>query len=162
MITKIKKLFIGLATPLLMISVMVSPTALAAPTPAAPQNKCGTGVTFFPRWYDGLCDSTTGNVVSPDNMNTTPGTDEASTTGNKLAAWITVIALNIVSMLLYAVGYVSLGFIIFGGFKYMTSGDNSSGTAAARKTILNAVIGLVLSIMSVGIVKFVASAVGAA
>jgi len=37
----------------------------------------------------------------------------------------------------------------------MTQGDNSSGTVAARKTIQNAIIGLVLSIMSVAIIKFV-------
>lgn len=159
MIAKIKKILLGLATPLLMVSVMVSPTASADTTPAATKDPCNTGVTFFPRWYDGLCKD--GTIVSPNDMNT-GGSDEASTTGNKLGAWITLIALNIVSMLLYAVGYVSLGFIIFGGFKYMTSGDNSSGTAAARKTILNAVIGLVLSIMSVGIIKFIAGAVGAA
>ena len=146
MIAKIKKLLLGFATPILALSVVTAPTVSAA--------ACDAGtVTFFPRWYDGLCDSG-GNIISPNKMS-------ASGTGNKLGAWITVIALNIVSMLLYAVGYVSLGFIIFGGFKYMTSGDNSSGTAAARKTILNAVIGLVLSIMSVAIVKFIAGAVGA-
>ena len=159
MTAKIKKIFLGLMVPLLMVSVMVSPTASADTTPAATKDSCNTSVTFFPRWYDGLCKN--GTIVSPNDMNTA-GSDAASATGNKLGAWITVIALNIVSMLLYAVGYVSLGFIIFGGFKYMTSGDNSSGTAAARKTILNAVIGLVLSIMSVGIIKFVAGAVGAA
>ena len=152
MIAKIKKILLGLATPILAVSIATAPTVSAA--------ACDAGtVTFFPRWYDGLCDSK-GNIISPNEMNK-GGSDEASTTGSKLGAWITVIALNIVSMLLYAVGYVSLGFIIFGGFKYMTSGDNSSGTAAARKTILNAVIGLVLSIMSVAIVKFIAGAVGA-
>lgn len=152
MIAKIKKILLGLATPILAVSVVTAPAVSAA--------ACDAGkITFFPRWYDGLCDSN-GNIVSPNDMKT-GGTDPASTTGNKLGAWITVIALNIVSMLLYAVGYVSLGFIIFGGFKYMTSGDNSSGTAGARKTILNAVIGLILSIMSVAIIKFIAGAVGA-
>lgn len=156
MIAKIKKILLGFATPLLVVSAVTAPAVSADTT--ATKDPCNTGVTFFPRWYDGLCKN--GTIVSPNDMNN-GGSDAASTTGNKLGAWITVIALNIVSMLLYAVGYVSLGFIIFGGFKYMTSGDNSSGTVAARKTILNAVIGLILSIMSVGIVKFIAGAVGA-
>jgi len=153
MITNIKKLLIGLLLPILAVSTALSPTVAAA--------GCDQGaITFFPRWYDGLCKGD-GTIKSPNEMGgSSSGGDAASNTGNKLGAWITIIALNIVGMLLYAVGYVSLGFIIFGGFKYMTSGDNSSGTVAARKTILNAVIGLVLSIMAVAIVKFIAGAVG--
>lgn len=138
--------------PVLALSAAVAPPASAA--------ACDTGtLTFFPRWYDGLCDAK-GNIKSPQEMNGGSGGDAAGATANKLGTWVTIIALNIVAMLLYAVGYVSLGFIIYGGFKYMTSGDNSSGTAAARKTILNAVIGLVLSIMAVAIINFVAGAVG--
>jgi hypothetical protein len=151
MITKIKKLLLGFMMPVLAVSAAIAPPASAA--------ACDTGsLTFFPRWYDGLCDGK-GNIKSPQQMSGGSG-DAAGQTANKLGAWVTIIALNIVAMLLYAVGYVSLGFIIYGGFKYMTSGDNSSGTAAARKTILNAVIGLILSIMAVAIVNFVAGAVG--
>ena len=151
MIAKIKKIIIGFMIPVLAVSASFAPTAFAA---------CdkGGGITFFPSWYDGLCDDK-GNIKSPNEMNST-GSDAAGKPAGNLGGWITIIALNIVTMLLFAVGYVSLGFIIFGGFKYMTSGDNSSGTAAARKTILNAVIGLVLSIMAVAIVKFIAGAVG--
>lgn len=154
MITNIKKIIIGLFLPVLVISAALSPTASAA--------ACDQGsITFFPRWYDGLCGKDKeGNayILSPSEMQSS-GSDAASKTAGNLGGWIAIIALNIVAMLLFAVGYVSLGFIIFGGFKYMTSGDNSSGTAAARKTILNAIIGLVLSIMAVAIVNFVAGAI---
>lgn len=151
MIAKIKKILLGFMLPVLAVSTVMAPAASAA--------ACDNGtITFFPRWYDGLCDSK-GRIISPNDVNVGGG-DKAAATGNKLGAWVTIIALNVVAMLLYAVGYVSLGFIIFGGFKYMTSGDNSSGTVAARKTILNAVIGLILSIMAVAIVNFVAGAVG--
>lgn len=149
--SKIKKVLVGLGFPLLVI-----PMVVAMPAAAATQSdNCNTGVSFFPRWYDGLCKN--GEILSPNQVGSS-GSGTEKTAGN-LGTWITIIALNIVSMLLYAVGYTSLGFIIYGGFKYMTSGDNSSGQAAARKTILNAVIGLVLSIMAVAIVKFVADAV---
>jgi hypothetical protein len=101
--------------------------------------------------YDGLlCPGDKGSVMAPSDDYL--GDD----TAGRLGKWVSIIAMNIVTMILYVVGYVSLGFIIYGGFKYMTSGDNSSGTLAARKTITNAVIGLVLSIMSVAIVSFVA------
>ena len=150
MITKIKRTIIGFmlaATPLFALGsfVLVTPVAAAGP------GGCPTNFVF-PAWYEGLCDDK-GNIKSPADMG---GKDTA---GN-LGAWLTRIALNIVQILLYVVGYVSIGYIIFGGFKYMTQGDNASGTAAARKTIQNAVIGLVLSIMSVAIVKFVAGTIG--
>lgn len=41
----------------------------------------------------------------------------------------------------------------------MTQGDNSSGTVAARKTIQNAIIGLVISIMAIAIVQFIAGSI---
>ena len=150
MITKIKRIIIGFmiaATPLFAVSSFV----LATPVAAAGPGGCPANFVF-PTWYEGLCDDK-GNVKSPADM---PGSD----TAGKLGGWLTRIALNIVQILLYVVGYVSIGYIIFGGFKYMTQGDNASGTAAARKTIQNAVIGLVLSIMSVAIVKFVAGTIG--
>jgi hypothetical protein len=157
MIANIKNYIKSFVVSLALISIIPFSVA-SAQTPAAGTGtppKCGSGITFFPTWYDGICDQATGGVMSPGDP-LLGGTTEA-----RFSKWIGMIAMNLVTMLLVAVGYVSLGFIIFGGFKYMTSGDNSSGTAAARKTITNAVIGLVLSIMSVALIKFVAMAVGA-
>ena len=133
------------------MSFIVLATVPFAPiAKAAGSVGCGTS-PFFPRWYDnGICVG--GQIQSPNAMGTT-----ASSTGDSIGRWVTIIALNIVQMILYAVGYISLGFIIYGGFKFMISGDSSSGTAAARKTIQNAVIGLIISIMSVAIVKLVTS-----
>lgn len=48
-------------------------------------------------------------------------------------------------------------YIVWGAYKYLTAGDNAANTAAARQTILNAVIGLVLLGMVVVIFNFVAS-----
>lgn len=152
MITKIKRILISFA--IVMIPMLTVSGAWFAPAVSAAS--CGKPVakntiTFFPAWYDGLlCPGDKGGVMSP-------GDDYlGSDTSGRLGKWVSIIAMNVVTMILYVVGYVSLGFIIYGGFKYMTSGDNSSGTLAARKTITNAVIGLVLSIMSVAIVSFVA------
>lgn len=130
--------------------------AVAGPAPevaaADPPGKCAQNtntIAFLPRWYEGLCKTPDGKtLLSPADMS-------GANTGEKLGRWLSVIGLNIVTIILYIVGYVSLFFIIWGGFKYMTQGDNSSGTVAARKTIQNAIIGLVLSIMSVAIVQFI-------
>lgn len=153
MITKIKKIILSSAIVFiatLSVNTILNPATASAASCGTPVAK--NAVTFFPAWYDGLvCPGDKGGVMSPGDEYL--GKD----TSSRLGKWTTIIAMNIVTMILYVVGYVSLAFIIYGGFKYMTSGDSSSGTLAARKTITNAVIGLVLSIMSVAIVTFVAS-----
>ena len=156
MIANIKKIITGIVVAVALFATVPVATVSAVDPPAgaatSTTGQCSAkqSISFFPAWYDGLCKD--GKIASPADFD--------ADTGKSFGKWMTILALNLVSMLLTAVGYVSLGFIIFGGFKYMTSGDNSSGTAAARKTITNAVIGLVLSIMSVAIIKFISSAVG--
>jgi hypothetical protein len=152
--SKINRIITSFTLTLVFISIIPATTTFAA--------TCKGGTFIFPRWYDGLCTSDGTTIESPNAINATTtdtstgaSATEANATATNIGGWLTIIALNIVQMLLYAVGYVSIGYIIFGGFKYMTQGDNSSGTVAARKTIQNAIIGLVLSIMSVAIIKFV-------
>lgn len=140
------------------ITFMASLSLVPATTVSAAVGKpCPNQNVFLPSWYDNMCVSETNpNIVSPNES----GSDNAGTTGNNIGAWLAQIAINLVTLLLTIVGYVSLAYVIYGGFKYMTSGDNSSGTQAARKTITNALIGLVISIMAVAIVKFVTGVFG--
>ncbi|RYF28406.1 MAG: hypothetical protein EOO17_04890 [Chloroflexi bacterium] len=134
---------LSFAVPLLAPNTQVN----AQPPAAANGASCGGGSFLsFPRWYDGICEGD-GQIKSPEAV-------------GGLGNFIWTIVLNIIQMMLYLVGLISLAFIIWGGFKYMISGDNSSGTASARKTILNAVIGLVLSIMSFAIVNAVVASIG--
>ncbi len=145
------------------VTLMLTASVALLPASTAKAGDCGGESFFLPRWYDGLCNED-GSIMSPNGAdNSTVGDSDSAgatqETADNIGGWLTKIALNLVTILLTIVGYVSLGFIIYGGFKYMTSGDNSSGTVAARKTITNAVIGLILSIMSVAIVKLVAGVV---
>lgn len=66
------------------------------------------------------------------------------------------IAFPIIETLIKATGYIAVGFIIWGGVKYIISQGTPANTAAAQKTILNAVIGLVIAVLSVAIVRFIA------
>lgn len=61
-------------------------------------------------------------------------------------------AINIFSAV---VGIVSVIMIIFGGFKYITSGGESSNVSGAKNTIIYAVIGLVVVAFAQFIVQFV-------
>lgn len=62
---------------------------------------------------------------------------------------------NVINLLLFIIGIVSLIMIIVGGFKYTTSAGDSSQLSNAKDTILYAVVGLVIAIMSFAIVNWV-------
>ena len=64
---------------------------------------------------------------------------------------------SIINLLLYAVGIISVIMIIVGGIKYTTSNGDASKITSAKNTILYAVVGLVVAIMSFAIVNLVVS-----
>jgi hypothetical protein len=68
--------------------------------------------------------------------------------------WLIVLA--IIDILLRVASLVAIFFIIYGGITYATSQGSPEATAKARSTILNAIIGLALSVASAGIVAFIA------
>ncbi|HYV33379.1 MAG TPA: hypothetical protein VE973_00830, partial [Candidatus Limnocylindria bacterium] len=50
-------------------------------------------------------------------------------------------------------------FLIIGGFRYITSAGNEESAEAGKKTIINAIIGIVIIILSYVIVSVIANAV---
>jgi hypothetical protein len=57
-----------------------------------------------------------------------------------------------------AAGYVSVGFVTWGGIKYLKSQGDPGQLTEARQIIYNALFGLLLTLISVAIVNFVAGA----
>lgn len=98
-------------------------------------------------WYSGL----TNNDCSLKS----PGADT-----NSQANYIWKIALNIVDDLLQLIGYTTVGYIMYGGFLMMTSNGAPDKAARGRKTIMSAVIGLVIALASVALVNFISSKIG--
>ena len=65
------------------------------------------------------------------------------------------IARNIINVILTAAGIISVIVIIIGGISYTVSSGDQAKVKKAKDTILYAVIGLAVSIMSFAIVNFV-------
>jgi hypothetical protein len=142
MITKMKNLLLAL--------LFVATTGGAALTVAMPQTTlavCNQRLLTLPTWYNGLVENeTTCTLKAPTDAN------------GGLSSYIWVIALNITEMILQIVAYIAVAFIIVGGFKYITSAGSPDGMVKARKTITNAVVGLLISIFSVAIVNVISGA----
>jgi len=112
---------------------------------AAPANKCNAGFLTFPAWYRGL----TKDDNSATKCDLKPPTD--------IGAFIWHIVLNVIEIGLQLVGYAATGLILFGGFKFLTSSGDSAAIVSAKKTITDAVIGLIISMASIAIINLIFS-----
>ncbi len=64
-----------------------------------------------------------------------------------------------INFMLYGVGILSVIMLIVGGFRYVISGGQKDSVAAAKNTILYAIIGLLVAVFAYAIVKFVINVV---
>ncbi|MCX6805002.1 MAG: hypothetical protein NT111_03230 [Patescibacteria group bacterium] len=62
---------------------------------------------------------------------------------------------TIVNLLIFSIGMVAVIMLIIGGFRYVFSQGNEKAVTGAKDTILYAIIGLVIAILSFAIVNFV-------
>jgi hypothetical protein len=65
------------------------------------------------------------------------------------------IASNIVNIFSIIVGAVSIIMIIYGGFRYITSGGDSGAVGNAKNTLIYAIVGLIIVALAQVIVHFV-------
>jgi hypothetical protein len=76
---------------------------------------------------------------------------------------LTKIAKQVVNIFSIIVGIVAVIFVIYGGFRYITSGGDSGSVGNAKNTLVYALIGLVIVALAQLIVHYVLStATGAA
>lgn len=71
---------------------------------------------------------------------------------------ITGFLIRIIQILLAIAGLIAVLFLIVGGFRYITAGGNEETTEAAKKTITNSIIGIVVIILSFVIVRVISNA----
>jgi hypothetical protein len=69
-------------------------------------------------------------------------------------------AIQIINIMLMFSGIVAVFFIIIGGYQYLTSGGNAESAEAGRKTVTNAIIGLVIIILSYVVINVIVNLVG--
>ncbi len=131
-----KNLFLGA----FFIFAVASPImAIATPQPVSAAG-CESRVLGIPPWYRGITKDNppTCDLKSPDDV-------------GGISNFIWRIVLNGVEMAIVIVAYIAIFFLIYGGFLYMTGGSVPAQLEKARKTIFNAVIGLVIAMAAIAL-----------
>jgi hypothetical protein len=148
------KRFILLATSIFILQIGI---VVAAPKPvnAAVADGCNKSSTFFlnfPTWYEYLdVGPIAGDkcaIIGPKDVN------------GKFSwpAALGRIALAIVDILIRIAGIVALIGIIYGGFRYILSQGEPDNIKHAQGTIIAALIGLVIALLSTAIISFIGGA----
>lgn len=83
-----------------------------------------------------------------------------STKGEFSGGGILLVLLAVVDILLNLAGLIALGFIVYGGIRFVTSQGSSDGTKQARETVINAIIGLAIATVAIATVTFIGNRLG--
>lgn len=103
--------------------------------------------TFFgmPAWHRGLTD---------ENCNIKKISEDGEG-GVTLTQFFWTVVANIIDCVFRIAGTAAVGFIVYAGFLYMLATGDSGRVAAAKTTLINAVVGLAIAILASTIVNLV-------
>ena len=96
--------------------------------------------------------SITSDICNGSNVGSPAGT---TCTTNSSTDSLKTLAAKIISVFSILVGVVAVIMVIFGGFKYITSGGDSNSVSGAKNTLIYAIIGLIIVALAQFIVHFV-------
>ena len=136
MLNKIKTSFLQLSA--LTLLTFFGFTGLVAAQNPNPQDSLCTGA-------DGL------------QLTTSPNAGSCAASGEGAEEGLNSLIADIINIFSVIVGIVAVIMIIYGGFRYITSGGDSGNITTAKNTILYAIIGLVIVARAQFIVRFVLS-----
>jgi len=163
-----KAAFVGLtAVLMLFVGVFSLPKQAAATIDPS----CDKSASFLglPTWYaylnvgveyardkDGNIITENGQQVIIDHcaISTNPPGEPADVDWSKA---VPLIGLAVLEIMLRVAGLVGFIFVIYGGFRYITSQGEPEKTKTSRQTITNSLIGIVISIIAAAAVSFIAN-----
>lgn len=152
-----RKLLVGL---IIIVSMFVAGNVFVAPKARAEVAPgCGKSFLGLPPWYKYL--DVGPRTVQVENQKVGSYTDPCAINGPSdngqflFDKAIPRVILAVIDIMLRIAGMVTVAFVIYGGFRYMTSQGEPDALKQAQGTIINALIGLAIAVLSVSIVSFV-------
>lgn len=152
-LTLLSAMFLAAFTIASASAAFMQPAVAFADDNVVDSSQCGSvKKSFFglPTWYKYL-------KVDPSTCEVQDFCVLANPDAGCATSSIPLILLAFIDIALRIGGLVAVGFVIVGGFKFVTSQGEPDGVKNARNTILNALIGLVIAIIATPIVGFIGS-----
>lgn len=72
---------------------------------------------------------------------------------------ILLVGLGVIDILIRIAALIAIGFVIYGGIRYITSQGSPEATKGAQNTILTALIGLAIAMVAAAVVAFLGRAI---
>lgn len=143
-----KKFFIGLVAS---VSILLG-TLFLPYHPVNAAGSCGGSTAFFGLrpWYEGLTEGGEGGCHIKS-----PGVDGEG--NSELPAFIWTIVLNILTDIMVLVGYAAIIMIAWGGYLYMFSRGLPDRAEKGKKTLISAIVGLIIAMLSSVIMNTIVS-----
>jgi hypothetical protein len=141
MFKKFKSLIVVAITVLSMGAPVLAPSLVAY----AASNTNVTG---------GLC----GGIDTATSGNGSTTSNDCVSSDNTSTSGLQHLAARVVNIFSLIVGIVAVIMIIYGGFKYITSGGDSGNVSGAKNTLIYAIVGLIIVALAQFIVHYVLGA----
>ncbi len=142
MIQKIKRYILVTITALTMLAPGLVMGVASAATCDANGAPVGCTALTSTSITDSICSGS--NLGNATSTCTTSGADSLKS-----------LAAKIITIFSYIVGVVAVIMVIFGGFKYITSGGDSNSVSGAKNTLIYAIVGLIIVALAQFLVHFV-------
>ncbi len=134
-------------------------------TDSEAQHACDTHTSYcepksnvlgLPTWYKYLPGKINPKGGCDPQLNCDPANanDACNVQSGVDASKLALIGLAIVELLLRLAGLITVGVVVAGGFKYITSQGQPDATKSARQTIINGLIGMTITIIATISINF--------
>lgn len=114
-----------------------------------------TGLSAFTAGPARAFDSDSAKSAACAGINDTFGSSSCSTDGKAATKKTNDLITTIVNILTVVVGIVAVIMVIIGGFRFIVSSGDSTSVSGAKKTVIYALIGLIIVVLAQVIVRFV-------
>ena len=124
--------------------IAASTLMVAVPAVAIPAASYATCSTIQNSISTGVNSASEGKAATDADCSGSNSTDNLQNTAKAVVNWMSII-----------VGIVAVIMVIYGGFRYITSGGDSNNVSSAKSTLIYAIIGLIIVALAQVIVHFV-------
>ena len=112
-------------------------------------------VAFLVMPFLAYAQSTVGNGLQNSGFQSIFGTG-----GLNNSQSLSELILNVIRLLLFFAGAIAVVFVIIGGYQYLVSAGNEETAEKGKKTLINAIIGIIVVVLAYAIINVIVNLVG--